>query len=144
MLKISKSHYEALRKHSEQAYPHECCGVLIGKLEEGDRVVKGRVACRNAHTETPAARYNIAPEELVAAQKAARAQGLDIIGFYHSHPDHPPRWSSHDLEEAHWFACSYVITAVDKGKAGRTSSYVLCGIDEESKRFDDENIEVTQ
>ena len=142
MLKLSKSDYDAIRKHGEEAYPNECCGVLIGKLESGDRVVKGNIRCSNGHKETPTMRYNIPPEELIAAQKTARDQGLDIVGFYHSHPDHAARWSNHDLDEAHWFACSYVITSVEQGIASRTSSYVLCGNDEQTKRFDDENIEV--
>lgn len=144
MLKIPRSHYEAIRKHGEQVYPHECCGVLAGKLENGVRVVQLQIPCRNGHKETPTHRYNIPPEELIAAQKKARDLGLDIIGFYHSHPDHPPRWSNHDLEEAHWFACSYVITGVENGAAGKSNSYVLCGNDEDSKRFDDENIEVIE
>ena len=142
MLKVLYSHYEAIRRHAEQAYPLECCGVLIGKLEDGARVVREHVPCKNAHQATPQHRYNIAPEELVAAQKRAGEQELDIVGFYHSHPDHPARWSTRDLEEAHWFACSYVIISVEKGKAARTRSYVLCGNDEETKRFDDEEIEV--
>jgi proteasome lid subunit RPN8/RPN11 len=142
MLKIGLAHFDDVRRHGEEAYPHECCGVLIGKLEDGTRVVKGVIRCKNGQKETPTHRYNIPPEELIAAQKKARDRDLDIVGFYHSHPDHPPRWSRHDLEEAHWFACSYVITSVKKGKVSDTNSYVLCGNDEESKRFDSENIEV--
>jgi proteasome lid subunit RPN8/RPN11 len=142
MLKIRKTDFEQIRRHGEEAYPRECCGVLIGKLEDGTRVVKGAIRCQNAQKDAPSHRYNIAPEELIGAQKKAREQGFDIIGFYHSHPDHPSRWSRHDLEEAHWFACSYVITSVEGGKASRTSSFVLCGNDEDSKRFDDETIEV--
>ena len=144
MLKVPDSHFAAMQRHAEQAYPHECCGVLIGKLEGGTRVVSDHVPCTNAHQATPQHRYNIAPKELIAAQKRAREQGLDIVGFYHSHPDHPARWSTRDLDEAHWFACSYVITSVEKGKAAKTRSYVLCGNDEETKRFDDEEIEVVR
>ena len=142
MLKLSQCDYDAIRKHGEVTYPDECCGVLAGRLEGGDRVVKLHIPCRNGHEATPTHRYNIPPEELIAAQKTAREQGLDIVGFYHSHPDHAAQWSHRDLEEAHWFACSYVITSVQKGTANETSSFVLCGNDEESKRFDDENIEV--
>jgi proteasome lid subunit RPN8/RPN11 len=65
-----------------------------------------------------------------------------VVGFYHSHPDQPARWSERDLAEAHWFACSYVITSVEAGLPSRTSSYVLCGVDEQDKRFEDENIEI--
>lgn len=142
MLKVPDSHYEAIRRHAEQSYPHECCGVLIGKLEGGDRVVSEHVPCKNAHQATPQHRYNIAPDELIAAQKRAREQRQDIVGFYHSHPDNPAKWSTRDLDEAHWFACSYVITGVECGRAAATKSFVLCGNDEETKRFDDEEIEV--
>jgi proteasome lid subunit RPN8/RPN11 len=142
MLKIPQSHYDALRKHGEDAYPHESCGVLLGQFKDGTRIVREVIRCGNGDTETPERRYNIPPEELIAAQKMARAKDLDIVGFYHSHPDHPPQWSHHDLEEAHWFACSYVITGVQKGSADATKSFVLCGNDEETKRFDDEGIEI--
>jgi proteasome lid subunit RPN8/RPN11 len=142
MLRISNSDYEAIRKHGEETYPHECCGVLLGKMDDGTRVVREVVRCGNTREDSPQNRYNIAPQELIAAQRKAREQGMDIIGFYHSHPDHPARWSNMDLTEAHWFACSYVITSVEAGIASRTYSFVLAGIDEESKRFEDETVEV--
>jgi proteasome lid subunit RPN8/RPN11 len=63
------------------------------------------------------------------------------VGFYHSHPDWPPRWSSTDLEEAHWTGCSYVITSVERGKAAVTNSFLLCG-GEAAKHFAEEAIEV--
>jgi proteasome lid subunit RPN8/RPN11 len=142
MLKISNSDYVAIRKHGEETYPNECCGVLLGRMDDGIRVVRETVRCGNTREDSPQNRYNIAPQELIAAQRKAREKGMDIIGFYHSHPDHPPRWSKTDLNEAHWFACSYVITSVEAGIASRTYSFVLAGNDEESKRFEDESIEV--
>ena len=66
---------------------------------------------------------------------------MEIVGFYHSHPDHPARWSATDLAEAHWYGCSYVITSVEKGKAATTHSFVLLGESEEDKQFADEAIE---
>ena len=83
----------------------------------------------------PHNRYNIAPQSLVQAQREGRRQGLDIVGFYHSHPDHPAQWSSTDLAEAHWFDCAYVITAVEKGAAQITNSFLLNGISENEKAF---------
>ena len=142
MIKISRSDYDAIRKHGEETYPEECCGVLLGRMEEGERLVRATVRCENSHVHSTANRYNIAPQDLIAAQKQARATGMDIIGFYHSHPDHPPRWSETDLAEAHWFACSYVIISVEAGLASRTNSFVLAGTEEQDKRFDDEQIEV--
>jgi proteasome lid subunit RPN8/RPN11 len=72
-----------------------------------------------------------------------RVRGEDIVGFYHSHPDHPARWSQTDLAEAHWIGCSYVITSVEKGKAVLTNSFELAGTDENDKKFVDEKIDVT-
>jgi proteasome lid subunit RPN8/RPN11 len=64
------------------------------------------------------------------------------VGFYHSHPDHPAKWSQTDLTEAHWIGCSYVITSVEKSKAAITNSFLLTGIMEEDKRFEDEEVRV--
>ncbi len=75
-------------------------------------------------------------------QRQGRERGLDIVGFYHSHPDHPARWSQTDLAEAHWIGCSYVITAVEKGKAAQTNAFLLAGMTEEDKRFTDEEVRV--
>ena len=73
----------------------------------------------------PQDRYHIDPRELVRIQRQGHERGLDIVGFYHSHPDHPARWSQTDLAEAHWIGCSYVITAVEHGKAAQTK-HSLC------------------
>jgi proteasome lid subunit RPN8/RPN11 len=67
---------------------------------------------------------------------------LDIVGFYHSHPDHPAQWSQTDFAEAHWLGCSYIITSVDKGKAATTNSFQLNGTEEDNKQFEDEAIEI--
>ena len=87
-------------------------------------------------------RYNIAPEELIRIQRQARKLGLDIVGFYHSHPDHPAQWSQTDFAEAHWVGCSYVITACRQGKAAITNSFLLTGTSEEDKQFLDEPVEI--
>ena len=81
------------------------------------------------------------PAELIRIQREAREAGHNIVGFYHSHPDWPARWSSTDLDEAHWTGCSYVITSIEKGKAAGTSSFLLRGGDE-AKHFEEEAIEV--
>ena len=85
--------------------------------------------------------------ELIAAQREGRKLGLDIVGFYHSHPDHPAHWSQTDFAEAHWFGCAYLITAVngDKqtGRAAATNSFVLTGTGEEDKAFATQLISLT-
>lgn len=142
MLKINKPEHEAIRQHGEETYPHECCGVLLGRQDDQDRIVTKTVRCGNTRSDSPHNRYHIAPQELVRVQRQAREEGLEIVGFYHSHPDHPARWSQTDLAEAHWISCSYVITSVEKGRAAITNSFLLAGETEENKRFEDEAVQV--
>jgi proteasome lid subunit RPN8/RPN11 len=143
MLKINQHDYDAIRQHGEETYPHECCGVLLGgRADEDGRTVTKTVRCGNTRSDSPHNRYHIAPQELVRIQRQAREDGLEIVGFYHSHPDHPARWSQTDLAEAHWIGCSYVITSVEKGKAKITNSFLLSGDIEESKHFEDEVVRV--
>jgi proteasome lid subunit RPN8/RPN11 len=143
MLKISQSDYVSLRQHGEETYPHECCGVLLGQFDEDSAKVVSRIArCGNARADSPHNRYNIDPRELIRIQREGRERGEDIVGFYHSHPDHPAQWSPTDLAEAHWFGCSYVITSVEKGTATITNSFELAGSDEADKKFVDEKTEV--
>jgi proteasome lid subunit RPN8/RPN11 len=144
MLKLSETIYNALRKHGEETYPHECCGVLLGRSEGDTNAVEDAVRAGNTRTDSAHNRYHIAPQELVKIQRQARERGLDIVGFYHSHPDHPAQWSPTDFAEAHWLSCSYVITAVAKGVAQKTNSFLLKGTTEEDKSFEDETIQVEE
>ncbi len=144
MLKLPQPELDAIRRHGEQTYPHECCGVLLGHFEGDDRTVAAVIPCGNTRLDSPQNRYHIDPRELVRVQREARERGLDIVGFYHSHPDHPARWSSTDLAEAHWIGCSYVITSVEHGGATVTHSFLLAGAVEEDKRFLDEEVVVVQ
>src|SRR2546422_8678370 len=110
---------------------------------DGDvRNVTSTARCGNTRTDSPQHRYHIDPKELVRIQRDGRARNEDIIGFYHSHPDHPAQWSQTDLAEAHWFGCSYVITSVQKGKAAITNSFELTGNEENDKKFTDENLSI--
>ena len=142
MLKLRPNDYDEIRRHGEQTYPHECCGVLLGVIDDDSREVRATVRCGNTRIDSPQNRYNIDPRELVRVQREARERDLDIVGFYHSHPDHPAQWSQTDLAEAHWLLCSYVITAVEKGSSARTNSFVLSGSSEEDKRLEPEEITV--
>lgn len=143
MLKISPNDYESIRRHGQETYPHECCGVLLGRFDQdGVRIVSAAARCGNTRTDSPQNRYNIDPRELVRIQREGRERGEDIIGFYHSHPDHPAYWSQTDLAEAHWIGCSYVITSVERGKPAITNSFELTGSDEADKRFLEETLEI--
>jgi proteasome lid subunit RPN8/RPN11 len=149
MLRIEYSDYEALRAHGEETYPNECCGVLLGKSIAGENPaiapinsVHQIVRAGNTRTDSAHNRYHIAPIELVKIQRQARTAGLDIVGFYHSHPDHPAEWSKTDFAEAHWLGCSYIITSIEQGKAATTNSFLLTGTEEDNKKFEDEAIEI--
>jgi proteasome lid subunit RPN8/RPN11 len=146
MLKLTAAIYEAIRAHGEETYPHECCGVLVGRSQSGDggvvNAVASAVRAGNTRVDSAHNRYHIAPGELVRIQRQARESGWDIVGFYHSHPDHPAQWSQTDFAEAHWLGCSYVITAVAKGVARETNSFLLAGASEDEKALVAEVIEV--
>lgn len=150
-LRLTRALYDAIRAHGEETYPHECCGALLGRFvaanaavnDAGGWVVVDAVRAGNTRTDSAHNRYQIAPVELVKIEREARSRGLDIAGFYHSHPDHPAQWSQTDFEEAHWLGCCYVITAVAQGKATVTNSFFLTGLREEEKRFETQTIDVT-
>jgi proteasome lid subunit RPN8/RPN11 len=143
MLKVTQKEYAEIRRHGEETYPHECCGVLLGQVDGDVRTVTSTARCGNTRRDSPQNRYHIDPKELIRIQRQGRERGEDVIGFYHSHPDHPAHWSQTDLAEAHWIGCSYVITQVAQGKADVTNSFALTGTDEANKAFVGEKVEVS-
>jgi proteasome lid subunit RPN8/RPN11 len=140
MLKISDAVYGELRRHGEETYPHECCGVLLGTALDAGNQVEAAMRAGNTRTDSAHNRYHIAPQELISIQRQARERRLDIVGFYHSHPDHPARWSPTDFNEAHWLGCSYVITSIENGVATQTNAFFLAGAGEDDKCFEDQEI----
>ena len=128
-----------IRRHGEAEYPHECCGLLIGRFDEGGRKVVTEIhPVSNAREEQ--ARHNrslILPEELMRGERHARELKLDVVGNYHSHPDHPAIPSSFDLEHA-WPTWSYVIVSVKQGTAIDLLSWEL---EADRSRFNEEKIE---
>lgn len=150
MLKISKADYDLIRWEAERSYPQECCGILLGKVttpqqaNTTERSVTLTLTCENNRRDSPGNRYSIHPEQLIAGLKLARNRGETIVGFYHSHPDHPAQWSKTDFAEAHWIGCSYVITSVAGGIAQQTNSFLLTGTSEDDKSFEDETIQVEE
>jgi len=141
MLKFTRKDYDAIRKHGEETYPHECCGVLLGRMEDdGTRVVMSTARAGNTRIDSPHNRYNIDPRDQIRIQREGRERGEDVIGYYHSHPDHPAQPSATDLAEAHWPGLSYVITSVEKGRAAITNSFELTSSDESIKQFVSEEV----
>jgi len=139
-LRITQAVFEAVRAHGEATYPDECCGALIGEMIADGWRVTGAIRAENTRSDSAHNRYEIAPLELVQIGSEARKQGLEIAGFYHSHPDHPAEWSGTDFAEAHWLGYFYVITEVSKGRAAVTKAFLLAGRTEEKKQFVNEPI----
>jgi len=140
MLKLQENHLAAIQRHGEQSYPVEACGLLVG-INRGDvREVRAAFPCANASAGSPQIHYAIDPAEVARIQRQTREHGWEIVGIYHSHPDHPAMWSPTDLADACWTLCSYVITSIDQGKAVATRSFVLTGTGEDDKAFVAEEI----
>lgn len=117
MIYLTEEHLEKIEAHGEQTYPRECGGMLIGRFEGGKKTVSELLPMENAMDE--AEQHNrvlITPKDVLRAERYARSQGLDVVGYYHSHPDHPAVPSQFDLDHALpvW---SYIIVSVEKGKA---------------------------
>jgi proteasome lid subunit RPN8/RPN11 len=118
-------HDKAIREHGERDYPHECCGLLIGRFSDGLKVVSEVFPISNAREEEHKRnRFLIHPEELQRGEQHASERDLDVVGFYHSHPDVEARPSTYDLEHA-WPTYSYVIVSVCKGNAREVRSWEL-------------------
>lgn len=125
-----------IREHGRSDYPYECCGLLIGRTDGEVRNVTALSPIKNARTDSRHNRYLIAPEDMLKAEKDAREKGLDILGTYHSHPDHPARPSEFDRDHAFpWY--SYIIVSVNEGKPGDLASWNLR---EDRAAFDQEEI----
>jgi proteasome lid subunit RPN8/RPN11 len=109
-----------IRRHGEETYPHECCGALIGT---GNRVM-ATVALPNTTEEGPRRRFMVRPSDYRVAEQKAGELGGDLLGFYHSHPDHPARPSQYDLDHA-WPTFAYIIVAVAQGKSEAMTVWYL-------------------
>jgi proteasome lid subunit RPN8/RPN11 len=121
-LRLSNALVEEIRRQGETAYPSECCGVLAGYL--GDvKEVSRLLPMANRRGDDPH-RYLIAPDDLRRAEAELRSAGLEVLGFYHSHPDHPAAPSPFDTEHA-WPWYSYIIVRVDRSRAAELTSWVL-------------------
>src|SRR5437762_9906038 len=111
---------DAIRRHGEETYPHECCGALVGNAgnagRRGGRHVRATVPLPNTTEEGPRRRFLVRPSDYQLAERRATELGGELLGFYHSHPDHPARPSQFDLDHA-WPTFAYVIVAVASGAA---------------------------
>jgi proteasome lid subunit RPN8/RPN11 len=123
---------DAMRAHGAQTYPHECCGALIGR----DGVVSATLALPNTTEEGPRRRFLVRPSDYRDAERRASELGAALLGFYHSHPDHPARPSQYDLDHA-WPFFSYVIVSVRNGAPQEMTSWRLR---DDRSAFDEETL----
>ena len=123
---------EAIRAHGTETYPNECCGALYGR--EG--VVTETYALPNTTEEGPRRRFLVRPQDYRDAEKRATELKVDLLGFYHSHPDHPARPSQYDLDHA-WPFFSYIIVAV---RAGTSEDMTSWRLREDRSAFDEESL----
>lgn len=122
-LRLSGALADEIRRQGEAAYPAECCGALIGRTDGGEKEVVRLAPAVNRRTDDPH-RYLIAPDDLRRLEAEVRAAGLEIVGYYHSHPDHPAVPSAYDASHA-WPWYSYVIVQVVAGRGADLASWVL-------------------
>ena len=136
-----KSHFlERMNVHASEAYPDECCGVLLGNVRGGAKEIYDVLELDNSSEENRARRFFIGPEEYRQAEQRAEEKGMEVLGLYHSHPDHPARPSQFDLEHAFpWW--SYVIIGVERGKPVAVSSWLL---QEDRLGFKEEQLVITE
>ena len=153
-LRLGKEQEEAIRQHGARDYPSECCGVLLGKTEGDVKHVTEVVPLKNLRhdpsraqellplddpgIETDKNRFLIDPLDQLRVEKGARARGLEVLGYYHSHPDHPARPSEYDREHA-WPSYSYVIISVEWDSCKDLTSWVLA---EDRSVFAPEHVEM--
>ena len=124
MISLQAEHLSEISAHGERDHPYECCGLLLGRYEtDGLKVVVETYPISNAREESAKRnRFLIEPAELLSGERYARNKSLDIVGFYHSHPESPAVPSQYDLEHA-WPTYSYIIVSVIQQKAGDLFSW---------------------
>jgi proteasome lid subunit RPN8/RPN11 len=133
---LNEKFAKEIRSHGAETYPHECCGALLGVDSDAGREIRSLFRLVNRQSDSPRNRFSITAEDVLDAARAARGIGLDVVGWYHSHPDHPALPSEFDREQA-WPWYSYVIVSVIKGESQTIASWRLA---DDRMRFEPEKI----
>jgi proteasome lid subunit RPN8/RPN11 len=123
MMHIEPEPWAAMVKHAREVYPNECCGAMLGLIDGGAKTVREAMPLSNAFEGAQAARYELRPEDLLAADRAARERKMDLIGIYHSHPDCDAYFSRTDLQNScPWY--SFVVLSIRKGEFHHANSWL--------------------
>jgi len=124
MIRISANTISRIESHGGRTYPEECCGIMLGTSEGNDQVVESIIELQNEQDENRRRRFFVTPQQYLQAERAAARNKLELLGFYHSHPDHPAAPSEFDREHAlPWF--TYVIVSIARGKLNDVTAWVL-------------------
>ncbi|MBV8551819.1 MAG: M67 family metallopeptidase [Acidobacteriaceae bacterium] len=136
MIQIEPNPWQTMVLHAERTYPNECCGAMLGRVSGDQKVVTDAVPLANAYLGEQGERYELRPEDLLEADKAARSRGLDLIGIFHSHPDCDAYFSQTDLQNScPWY--SFVVLSIQRGKFDHANSFLP---DLEQTRADEEEL----
>jgi proteasome lid subunit RPN8/RPN11 len=123
MIEIEKAAWETMVQHAQTKFPNECCGAMLGRIDGDRKVVTLAVPIENAYEGAQEARYEIGPEDLLAADREARARGMDLVGIFHSHPDCDAYFSETDLKNScPWY--SFVVLSVKNGRFHHANSFI--------------------
>ena len=123
MLRIEPRPFTEMKAHAEATYPNECVGAMIGTIAKGNKVVESAVKLENSAEGSQRAYYQLSPDHLMKADRAARDQGKELIGIYHSHPDCDAYFSETDLKNScPWY--SFVVLSIKKGKFDHANSWL--------------------
>ena len=123
MIRIESEPWASMVAHARQTYPNECCGAMLGSTDGERKDVRVALPLQNAFEGAQAARYELRPEDLLAADKAARQRNMDLIGIYHSHPDCDAYFSRTDLQNScPWY--SFVVLSIQKGEFSHANSWL--------------------
>ena len=123
-IELRRQDLERIEKEGVASYPNECCGMLLGKEQDGRKVILDILPLPNAREDSPRNRFLILPEDFLKGAREAQSRGLDILGFYHSHPDHFAQPSEFDRQHA-WPWYTYLILGVNGGVAGALTGWQL-------------------
>jgi proteasome lid subunit RPN8/RPN11 len=123
MIEIEAQPWRQMVEHAQSTYPNECCGAMLGRIENGNKHVVVAMALENASAGPQAARYELRPEDLLAADREARRHNMDLVGIYHSHPDCGAYFSETDLKNScPWY--SFVVLSIQKGEFDHANSWL--------------------
>jgi proteasome lid subunit RPN8/RPN11 len=123
MIRIEAAPWASMRAHAQQTYPNECCGAMLGSAADGVKQVREILPLENAFEGAQAARYELRPEDLLAADRAARERRMELIGIYHSHPDCDAYFSQTDLKNScPWY--SFVVLSIRHGEFHHANSWL--------------------